>query len=458
MRSLLAAALLLIGSIAVARPGGGQSFHAPSHSSGGSFSGSHSYSGGTYYGGGSTGAPATPLTYAIVALVAAIIVAAFVYNNFIKPRQRAGVAVEQDTREIGLAQLRAQDPAFDPVAFAGRTAATMARVNEAWLGGTMAPARRLVSDGVYVRFQTQLGLLRASGVRNAMADWRVVGAEVIAAEADALWDTVHVRVVGEARDADLPLALPPDEARRRLAHAALQRYEEVWSFVRRRGQKSRAGVPALEGRCPSCGADLPLAEAVRCDYCKALVNSGEHDWVLAEITQPEVWRPGAAMQQTPGLDQVRARDTSLSRQELEDRASVVFWKWIEARVAGSRARLDRFCVAPGHPPAPPAPLSQVAVGSADLVLVTATPDGRDRAHVDIVWSATVAGAARTFVDRVVLVRSSSVVSRRGLSSLDCPNCNGPLAESDAVRCDYCGAPLGGGQHEWSLEAVAERAA
>ena len=32
--------------------------------------------------------------------------------------------------------------------------------------------------------------------------------------------------------------------------------------------------PALEGKCPSCGADLPLGEVVKCEYCKALVNSG----------------------------------------------------------------------------------------------------------------------------------------------------------------------------------------
>ena len=29
------------------------------------------------------------------------------------------------------------------------------------------------------------------------------------------------------------------------------------------------------------------------EFCKAVVNSGEHDWVLAEITQPEEWRPTA---------------------------------------------------------------------------------------------------------------------------------------------------------------------
>ena len=33
-------------------------------------------------------------------------------------------------------------------------------------------------------------------------------------------------------------------------------------------------------KCPSCGADLPLSEVVKCEYCQAIVNSGEHDWVL----------------------------------------------------------------------------------------------------------------------------------------------------------------------------------
>jgi hypothetical protein len=365
------------------------------------------------------------------------------------------VAVDEMTQQEGLNALRGQDPGFDQAQFAERARGVMAKVNEAWVAGAMGPARRHISDGVYVRFQTQLALLKAQGLRNAMADWSVVACEVLAAESDAKWDTVHVKMVGQARDADVPATLNAQQAAEQAKRAPLVRYEEVWSFLRKRGSKSKNGVPTLEGRCPNCGADLPVSDVVRCEYCKAVVNSGEHDWVLAEITQPEEWRPWMTNAEVGGLAELQTKDPAVSRQELEDRGSVVFWKWIDARVTSTRLRLERFCLQPGSPPADRAALSQVAVGSSELVYVTVGQDGLDHCEIEITWSASENGGQPTNqVSRVVLARATNATSKGGLNSLDCPNCRGPLADSDLAKCNFCGEPLAGGKHEWSLEAVA----
>src|SRR4051812_4403799 len=450
---LLLMMLLLAPLYAVARPGGGQSYHAaPSHSSSSS---SHSYSTGSSHsvssGGGGSMSPGAALTLLII--VGVIVVIVLVAKK--RGGDRAGVMVDSSTAAEGLAALRGQDPGFDETAFAERAKGVMAKVNEAWVAGAMGPARRHISDGVYVRFQTQLQLLKTQGLRNAMADWSVVGCEVLAAESDAKWDTVHVKMVGQARDADVPASLNAQQAMDKAKSAPLVRYEEVWSFLRKRGSKSKNGVPTLEGRCPNCGADLPVSDVVRCEFCKAVVNSGEHDWVLAEITQPEEWRPWMTNAEIDGLAELQAKDPAVSRQELEDRASVVFWKWIDARVTGTRARFERFCLQPGQPPADRAALSQVAVGSSELVYVTLGEDGLDHCEVEITWSASDNGGQPVNqVNRVVLARAGNATSKGGLNSLDCPNCRGPLADSDLAKCNFCGEPLAGGKHEWSLEAVA----
>lgn len=441
---------------ALARPGGGQSYHAaPSHSySSGS---SHSYSGGSsrsYSGGGGSMSPGAALTLIVVIGIVVLIVVATKRRG----PPRAEVAVDRATQAEGLGALRGQDPGFDQAAFAARAKGVMAKVDGAWIAGAMGPARRFISDGVYVRFQTQLQLLKAQGLRNAMADWSVVGCELLAAQSDARWDTVHVKMIGQARDADVPATLGAERAAEQARRAPLVRYEEVWSFLRRRGGKSKNGVPTLEGRCPNCGADLPVSDVVRCEYCKAVVNSGEHDWVLAEITQPEEWRPSMTDAEVPGLAELSTKDAAVSRQELEDRASVLFWKWIDARVTGTRLRLERFCLVPGAPPAERAALAQVAVGSAELVHVAVAQDGPtgniDRCEVEITWSAAQAGGQpMNQVSRVVLARAADALSKGGLSSLDCPNCGGPLADSDLAKCNFCGEPLAGGKWEWSLEAI-----
>jgi predicted lipid-binding transport protein (Tim44 family) len=377
--------------------------------------------------------------------------------------QRPIIRVNPILKERAIELLKERDPSFDAAAFLERIHLVVAAVNKAWLAGDMGPARRVISDGVYVRFMTQLQLLRSQGLRNAMADFCVVSAEILAADCDDLWDTLHVKIVGAARDLDLPAALSPDEAEKRLRRAELREYDEAWSFVRRRGKSSRKGVPALEGRCPSCGADLPLSEVVRCEYCKALVNSGEHDWVLAEITQAAEWRSGASAKTIPGLDALRERDPSVSRQELEDRVSVSFWKWIEARSTDKPDKLARFCMKLPQDAATRAALSlsacqlrEVAVGSADLKRIEQR-EGTDQASLEVRWSAASDGqAAENHRHVFVLGRAAEAKSRRGLSSLDCPSCGGPLANSDDVTCRYCGTALTGGKHEWALLEVRER--
>ena len=485
----ITAALLLLAVGARARPGGGQSYRSPSRSSYRSSSPSspsyhspsssshtswHSSStppvvvGSTSSYGSSYSSSNRPLSIARVAkiligvVVAVSLIGLLVWLASRQKPGRAKISVDAGAQARGIAALRDRDPGFEPTQFCERTKATMGKVNEAWISGNMVPARRLISDGVFVRFQTQLGLLRADGLRNVMANWRVVSAEILAAECDDLWDTVHVKVVGEARDRDVPIKLTEQEALGQASRAPLDQYHEVWSFLRRRG-KTTKGAPALEGRCPGCGADLPLSESVRCEYCQALINSGEHDWVLAEITQPEEWSVWVAEEgEDEGLRQLRQRDATVSRQELEDRASVIFWKWIEARHTGKHDVLARFCMEkPEGPEAvealqlTPAKLTQVAAGSSEVVSVRpeAMP-GRDQVLVEIKWSASVNGAEpEGTINLFLLERSSEALSKRGLASLDCPVCAGPLPESDAMFCAYCGEALSGGKHEWALKRV-----
>jgi len=482
----IAATLLLLSIVAGARPGGGQSYRSPSRSSSSSsyrssspsrsssssssrrFSSSSRSSptvvvvgstSSSSYGSSGSGCSGTGVVFGVVLGVSLLVLLVWLASR--KKAARATIAVDAGAQARGIAALRSRDAGFNPAEFGERTKATMAKVNEAWLAGNMNPARRLISDGVFVRFQTQLGLLRADQVRNVMANWRVVSADILAAEGDDRWDTVHVKVVGEASDRDVPIKLSDEEALAQARKAPLQQYHEVWSFLRRRGKTSH-GAPALEGRCPGCGADLPLSESVRCEYCQALINSGEHDWVLAEITQPEEWSVWVAEEEVDGLAEVRQRDTTISRQELEDRASVIFWKWVEARRLGKPDGLARFCmdkpegaVALENLLLAPAELRQVAAGSVEVVAVT--PDaggGRDQVTVEIKWSASVNSAEpEGTINLFMLERSSTATSKRGLASLDCPVCAGPLPESDALFCAYCGEALSGGKHEWALAQV-----
>src|SRR5262249_4358641 len=141
-----------------------------------------------------------------------------------------------------LAPLRAHDPGFDAAKFSARTIAVMSLVNQAWCAGDMGPARALVSDGVFVRFQTYLALLASRGLRDVMGSWTPLSAELVALDSDDRWDTLHVQIKAEARDADVPIASTPEQVESALADAPFEPYTEIWSFVRRRGVTTPADV------------------------------------------------------------------------------------------------------------------------------------------------------------------------------------------------------------------------
>ena len=81
---------------------------------------------------------------------------------------------------------------------------------------------------------------------------------------------------------------------------------------------------------------------------RSLLRSGQHDWVLCEITQPSEW-DSAQSEAVAGLAEFRAQhDASFNTQHLEDRASVIFWRKAMADRVGQVEPLekmasDKFC-------------------------------------------------------------------------------------------------------------------
>ena len=467
--------LVFVAHDALARPGGGGSYHGGGGGGGfhggggGGFGGT---SGGFIFGGGSSGGGGSASIVDVFVLVIIIVIYVLImarrrgamddgaYNAIAS----AQVADAAPVRAVTLDSLRARDPALTLDSIVQR----VRRMNEvlvsAWCAGDMRPARPFVSDGVYSRFQVQLALMRGENRRNVMKDAEVTDVEAFGVESAGPLDVVHVRMSARARDVDVPVKATVPEIERALSGASMSPYVEVWSLVRRHGALTTRDASALGSACPSCGAaildaqagNLPtLGEMIKCRYCGALLCSGEHDWVLAEITQVIEWHPNA----TPprGFDVIRARDPQLTRESLEDRGSYLFWKWVEAARTGSSAPL-RKCASPeflaerAHMDAL-AGTRDMAVGGADLVLLEG--GDIDCAYVKVFWS-TIFGRghqATPAASVLRLTRKSGVVTRPGLTALLCGSCGAPIGESDTPTCDHCGALLTAGDDAWVLDAV-----
>ena len=491
-RASLFALFLLLAAPAFARVGGGQHYSGShsssfSHSSGSNSSGwstSGSRSGRGYSGDGSDlifilWFLQHPLfTLALIGLAVVIWRAYARSFGATASTQRAleeadaRLSAPPSAREVTgwVDALRAADPAFDLVGFLDQVKGLFLRVQAAWASGDLGPVRRDLSDATFQRFRVQLDLLRSQNVRNVTADMAVLDLQPVGLERTAAFDTLHVRIRAQARDVDVPVGLSPDEAAAHAKRAPLEPFTEVWSFVRRPGARSRSDGALEPGKCPNCGAPFDGGAAGNCTYCGAIVNSGAYDWVLSEITQGV--EAGSAPVEVPGLEELRSQDPALSLEVLEDRASLIFWAWIDAQSRAEPRRMAKLGSAEflAEMTADVEGLRarqrarvflQAAVGSVAVRAIEPGPS-TTLSHVEIRWSARMgvvpagasAGSLATLPQRWIFTLARKTGTKtdatRGMATARCGNCGAPLGDSVQPTCDHCGATLNDGAHDWVL--------
>ena len=58
----------------------------------------------------------------------------------------------------------------------------------------------------------------------------------------------------------------------------------VMTFNRKSGVKTKEGLSNKSTtNCPNCGAPTNVTSSGKCEYCKSIITTGKHDWVLSDI-------------------------------------------------------------------------------------------------------------------------------------------------------------------------------
>ena len=370
--------------------------------------------------------------------------------------------------------LRLKDPQFDPQGLLDKTRTLFLTLQDAWFKRDLSPVRPFLSDATYQRFEVQLALMKAQGVRDAITGIEVLDVGLIGLDQSEWFDTVHLRVHARMRDTDVPATTSDAAAVAAAQRAPLEAFTEVWSFVRKPGVGTRIGEDLFQGKCPNCGAPFDGGASNRCGYCEAVVNSGNFDWTLSEITQGvEHVRHWA---QVDHLLEAREADPALNLEMLEDRASLLFWKWVDAQ---SRTRTEGLAKVAstdfvGRLDEEQRRLREqrrrqvfleCAVGGVTVRTFELVPDGYDRAHVEIRWSARMGEgpvdspppSLPTVPQRWVFTlrrrHGARTNTDNGMSTNRCPQCNAALTNSAATTCDFCGTQLADGERDWVLAAA-----
>ena len=468
--------VLLLATTLFARAGGGQGY------SGGGGGGGNGGGGGGDFGDLLFLIIRLMIYYPKIGIPAAIIVIAIViymqrtgvqaYQGNVLRRGHRALSSQQHASMIN--RLRMNDPAFDEQVFAARVTEGFHKIQSAWSSQDLRPARPFVSDAVFERFSLQFDEQRALGYRNVTDNVIVHDVSVAHVQSDRFFDTIAMRISAQASDHNVSLA----DGSRIAGSNHSGPFVEIWSFLRRRSAKTVPSKPGLiEGNCPNCGAAIEMNQNAGCDHCGALLRSGEYDWVLAEITQECEWSADASLRQVPGVGEMMSRDPTFNLQDLEDRASVMFWRRAAAERTGDirplrKIAAEEFVRATEATLRATSPAGgrryygECAVGSVQTIGLM-TGDEWDRAMVEVRWSGTgfVVGGrnqAPTRTSDTNLSRTVFELSRRAgvrsdvnqaISSAHCPGCGAPEKGGASNACEFCGMTLNDGRHGWVLTAV-----
>jgi len=384
---------------------------------------------------------------------------------------RRGRTVQEDSlRTSAVARIQQRDANFDQETFLQRVANGFLTTQTAWSEQDLRRCRAFISDGVRERFELYIAMQKAENIRNRMKNVEVQESEIVSITSDGHFDTIHVRITASAISYKEDL-----QTGRRVSGNSDSlpiTFTEVWSFSRRPGVKTNPQASVLSGRCPNCGGPVEIVDKAECPQCQSIVNSGQYDWVLAEITQHEEWVVPPAQHAVSGWDELQKRDPGLNFQHLEDRASVIFWRSLmtvyfddlkyaaPVLVAGATSVPKLWARNTGEFWKTP------AVGVAEVLQCVPSRDDKfDRILVFVRWSATKAsgdrarpvlnGIQRIYSHVLVLKRRTGGFSKvdQAFASFSCTGCGASIDIGRASNCSFCGAALNDGSGDWVLEDV-----
>jgi predicted lipid-binding transport protein (Tim44 family) len=188
--------------------------------------------------------------------------------------------VRVDDPSVGLAKIQLADPNFNVQIFKDKTANAFYKIQEAWEKQDMNIARPFVSDAIMQRYTTMISDMRSRNERNILENIVIGSMTIHAASADNNFDYITVKIDASAAD----YTLGADDT---LVSGSKsdEPFTEYWTMLRTVDTMTQADKQLKDNKCPNCGAPLEVNAIGKCNYCGAIVSSGQYDWVLSQIDQ-----------------------------------------------------------------------------------------------------------------------------------------------------------------------------
>jgi len=462
--------IVLPASDAFSRAGGGGGGHSGgSHGGGGGFHGGGSYHGSSG-GGGSDVSPAAVIVIYIFVIILVIVISNAtkkqnMSNNFPKlgPKPLDKVA--------GYTDFLKNNPEFNADEFYAKVKKAFTEVQIAWGKGDIQSVRRFISDGVYQRFNTQLKMMSILKQKDSISDIAIQEVFIDRSETDGAYDILHAGIRAVMSDQFVCATMPELNS-----PGGYEGFTEFWSFIRKRG-KEKKDIYATNN-CPNCSAALPsdMGDSGKCRYCGAFVNSGEYDWVLAEITQQDDYLYSAfASRKTSNLSikvkELIGENMDFAVGEIEDKASNGYLQVLTAITLQDPSIMRRFVTdAAFNKLANQMNNENIFYNRLYLndVSLIGVKQENNKNMLLVGIKSTYQRVKLLSEDKAVLVDPAMVsnkevmvmerniqteTSKGSLYAHLCSTCGAPLKDSLDVTCPYCNAVLNSSRNEWIISDI-----
>jgi len=167
----------------------------------------------------------------------------------------------------------------------GVAAAYFREIYTAWTLNKLDQIRHLLSDRQYDSFGFWIQTYKQNGYTNRLDNVKISNIDLARVEVDKYYDSITVRIFASCNDYTVNKEGKVIGGSQRTA----RHFSEYWTFIQRTGIEKNAKDVNLKN-CPNCGAPADkMGQAAVCEYCGAKISNGDFSWVLAIITQDEVY-------------------------------------------------------------------------------------------------------------------------------------------------------------------------
>lgn len=407
-----------------------------------------------------------------VALIFAVFI--IIGKNVSKKRKEAGAGSSPIEASRGYEAFIGSNPDFNYDEFKTKVETAFIAIQDAWTNMNLSGVRRYISDGVYQRFTTQFTMMKVLKQTNPLSNIKVHSIDIADFEQDGVFDIIHVRVTASLNDKFVC------DINHSMDSGGHERFSEYWSFIRK--SSTAEGKDMYNStQCPSCAAPLEgsASDTVKCEYCGALLNSGEYDWVLSEITQESDFGSGQGSAESgvlaEGMYVLEDEDPLFTKQEIEDKVSNGFMQIKTAEALQSPEIMRRFVSdelfekLKSEQSDENMVYNRLYTNSVSVIgakrdegfyrLFVSLRYTYQKALVDSIEDANSAElkGGMNSEDLIIELRrkQGAEKSKGSLYARICPSCGAPVEDSLKMECEYCGNVFNNAKHEWIIQAIEE---